>query len=186
MTPSHVGRPPPLPLTPRIRAPLRRGPQHPRLSDSLAVAIGHHIRAEAVKFTHTHTHSEMDTLLHTHTCRGLGCRTWVLRGFKESNRRAVWAQTRTPKRARQGLSAPPGHCWGPRVGGRVGSWAVGLETPASAPLPPPARLGGGLSCRAGGHPQGTGPRGSGRLIKKQTSRPGPSACGPAPALGQRR
>ena len=48
-----------------------------------------------------------------------------------------------------------------------------LETPASAPPPPPARLGGGLSSRAGGLPQGKGSRGSGRLIKKQTSQPGP-------------
>ena len=38
----------------------------------------------------------------------------------------------------------------------------------------PAHPVGGLSCRAGWHPQGTGSRGSGGRIKKQASQPGPT------------
>ena len=72
-----------------------------------------------------------------HTYRGLGCRTWVLRGFKESNRQAVWTQTRTPKRARQGLSAPPGHCWGPRGGRPCGFLGHGLGDTSLSPTPTP-------------------------------------------------
>lgn len=45
---------------------------------------------------------------------------------------------------------------------------------ASLSAPPLAHPGGGLSCGAGGHPQGTGSRGSGGCIKKQASQPGPT------------
>ena len=102
--------------------------------------------------------------VYTHTYRGLGCRTWVLRGFKESNRRAVWTQTRTPKRARQGLSAPPGHCWGPRGGRPCGFLGHGLGDIPGLPREarPPARTDmGGKEGRA-----------DRAAAKLQTARPG--------------
>ena len=54
-----------------------------------------------------------------------------------------------------------------------GCLSCGLRD-ASLSAHAPAHPVGGLSCRAGWHPQGTGSRGSGGRIKKQASQPGPT------------
>lgn len=93
--------------------------------------------------------------------------------LKESNRRAAWTQTRTPGGCLSGAVTTSRPALGTLSGRPCGCLSCGLgDTSLSAP--PPARPGGGLSCGAGGHPQGTGSRGSGGRIKKQASQPGPT------------
>lgn len=123
---------PALPLTPLIRAPLTEALSIPGSQTTwLCHRASHQSRGGQVH-THTHTHVLRWTHSYTRTPTGTGHRRRALRGFEESNRWAVWTQTRAPRQACRGPSAPTGHRWGPRAGG----CADASLSPTPTPGPP--------------------------------------------------